>query len=197
MPFWTPTRQGDRDPKRQFKWLATIGSIPTYVLKKVDKPSFAISETEHKFLNHTYYYPGRVTWNTIAMTIVDVVDPDMARTVASIVYNSGYQPLSAEPSVGNSTASTMCKSNAVAALGSFEISQISCDGSPIESWSLNNAWIQDVKFGSLDYSSEELLETEITVRYDWATLRTPGGIAAPGTVDAGDTIWAPNGAVST
>jgi hypothetical protein len=195
MTFWTPTQQGvTKDPKRQFKWLATIGSIPTYVLKKVDKPSFAISETEHKFLNHTYYYPGRVTWNTITMTIVDVVNPDMAKTVAEIVYNSGYRPLSEAPGVGQPSASTMCKSNAVAALGSFEIAQIDCDGNEVEAWTLNNAWVQDVKFGSLDYSSEELLDTDLTIRYDWASLRT-ANIAAPNDAfGAGpNPIWGSNG----
>ena len=35
-----------------------------------------------------------------------------------------------------------------------------------------NAWIKDVKFGTLDYSSDELVEVELTLRFDWAIYKS-------------------------
>ena len=46
----------------------------------------SLFETEHKYLNHTFYYPNAVTWNAIDITMVDPGgDPDAAATLAGIV----------------------------------------------------------------------------------------------------------------
>ena len=43
----------------------------------------------------------------------------------------------------------------------------------IEKWTLHNPFITNVDFGQLDYSSDELLNITITIRYDWATMTSP------------------------
>ena len=58
--FWT-TVSNQADPKRKFRFLLTIGSMPdgaTWYTKSVDKPEVTVKEAEHKFLNHSFYYPG-------------------------------------------------------------------------------------------------------------------------------------------
>ena len=165
MAFWAaPTTE----PKRKYRWIlnfgGTIGAIEQYLLKKVDKPSFDISETEHKYINHTFWYPGRVTWNEIEMTLVDPVTPDASDKMFDVLKQSGYVfPL--DPN----TTQTISKANAVAALGEFSIKQLGVsDGDFIEEWVLKNPWIKSVKFGELDYESDDLVDITITVRYDWA-----------------------------
>ena len=69
----------------------------------------------------------------------------------------------------------MSKAASVAALGpTITLNQYDSnpDGSntPVETWQLHNPWITEVNFGSLDYSSDEMVEIELTIRYDWATL---------------------------
>jgi len=46
------------------------------------------------------------------------------------------------------------------------------NGAPIETWSLYNPWIKSVNFGDLDYESDELVNVELSIRYDWADLET-------------------------
>ena len=41
---------------------------------------------------------------------------------------------------------------------------------PIEEWILYNAWVKEVKFGDLDYTSDDLTEITLTLRYDFAKL---------------------------
>ena len=55
------------EPKRAYRWLMYLGNslVPQWVVKSVSKPSFTVSETEHKFLNHTFWYPGKVAWNAV------------------------------------------------------------------------------------------------------------------------------------
>ena len=43
----------------------------------------------------------------------------------------------------------------------------------IETWTLHNAWIKDVNFGSLSYDNEGLVDLSMTLRFDWA-VHNPG-----------------------
>lgn len=172
MAFWSDATQ--QDPKRQYRWIMRVASIPAYVLKKADKPSFTVTETEHKYLNHTYYYPGRVQWNTVNLTLADPIQPDIAATIAGIIAASGYKPAQNE----NDT-STVSKQRAVAALGNqIEIQQIDSEGNAVETWKLVNPWIKDVKFGELDYEGDDMTDVTLEIRYDWAELHTANSAAS-------------------
>ena len=73
--FWGGQGGALVDPKRSFRWLITFGSsdsfIQSWYAKSAQKPKYELSKTEHQFLNHTFYYPGRVTWSELNVTLVD------------------------------------------------------------------------------------------------------------------------------
>jgi len=178
MPFWSENFGQDRtkkDPKRNFRFIvefgginATPGGAVAWYAKTVAKPSFTIANAEHKYLNHTFYYPAGVTWNPITITMVDPVDPDMAATFSDIIVQGGYSPPTDTTSLG-----TMSKAKAASALGAVTVTQIDSDGNPLETWTLWNPFIEDIKYGeSLDYTNAELTEVSITLRYDWARVET-------------------------
>lgn len=177
MPFWSTDFGQDttlKDPKRKFRFTvqfqgvnAAQGGALLWYAKTAAKPSFTIGSSEHKYLNHTFYYPGSVTWNTISIAMVDPVDPDMTATLSDIIVQSGYSP----PNDANSLG-TMSKAKAAGALGRVIITQIDSDGNPLETWTLWNAFIKDVKFGDLGYGEDELTETTVELQYDWARVET-------------------------
>tara|TARA_Y100000592_G_scaffold56450_1_gene88693 strand:- start:4878 stop:5468 length:591 start_codon:yes stop_codon:yes gene_type:complete len=178
MPFWSENFGQDRtkkDPKRNFRFIiefgginATPGGAVAWYAKTAQKPSFAIANAEHKYLNHTFYYPGGVTWNPVTVTMVDPVDPDMAATFSDIIVQGGYAP-----PTDTTTLGTMSKAKAASALGAVTITQIDSDGNPLETWTLWNPFIEDIKYGdSLDYSNADLTEVSVTLRYDWARVET-------------------------
>ena len=85
------------EPKRQFRFLVQL-SLPDssggeqdvqFLAKSVDRPSYSISSNEHQFFNHTFYYPGRVTWNTIDLTLVDPVSPKTDILIQEIATDRG------------------------------------------------------------------------------------------------------------
>ena len=175
MPFWS-TNFGEEpslhDPKRKFRFTVEIQGIDApgatiWWAKTVSKPSFQIAAAEHKYLNHTFYYPGSVTWQDVSMTLVDPVDPDMTATLSAIIVESGYTP----PTDQN-TLTTMSKAKSAGALGSVIITQIDHDGKPLETWTLWNAFITEVKYGDLGYGEDELTELTLTLKYDWARVET-------------------------
>tara|TARA_R110002110_G_scaffold244129_2_gene460581 strand:+ start:183 stop:761 length:579 start_codon:yes stop_codon:yes gene_type:complete len=175
MPFWSTNFGEDptlHDPKRKFRFTVEIQGIDApgatvWWAKTVSKPSFQIAAAEHKYLNHTFYYPGSVTWQDVSMTLVDPVEPDMTATLSAIVVESGYTP----PTDQN-TLTTMSKAKSAGALGSVIITQIDHDGKPLETWTLWNAFITEVKYGDLGYGEDDLTELTLTLKYDWARVET-------------------------
>ena len=172
--FWTNPGQ---DPKRayRFKISITAGAGKTgfgtsqasWYASKADKPKFSVTETAHKYINHTFHYPGRVEWENVTVTLVDPVNPDAAKGVATILKESGYEI----PSSTESVTTTINKKSAIKALGQVKIMQLGDTTNDIvETWILQNAWIQQANFSALDYESEDLSTIELVFRYDWAEL---------------------------
>ena len=187
MPFWSQAFGEDaelKDPKRNFRFTVSITGIAAanggpllWYANSVNKPTFTLNSAEHKYLNHTFYYPGNVTWNEIDITMVDPGgDPDVSATLAGILQGGGYQI----PSDASSNSLTsISKAKATSALGRVEIKQINADGKPIETWTLWNAFVTEVDFGgTLSYGDEKLTEIGLKLKYDWARIETESPGAA-------------------
>jgi len=177
--FWTSPNQ---DPKRSYRFKVSIaarsgegygGGNATWFASKADKPKFSVTETAHKYINHTFHYPGRVEWENVTITLVDPVNPDAAAATAQILKESGYEI----PSSPSTDTTTINKAAAIKALGDVKIIQLGdTTNDEIETWILKNAWIQQANFSMLDYESEDLSTIELVLRYDWAEL---SGVTGP------------------
>jgi len=168
--FWTRTVDGAnnpiRDPKRAFRFLLNVVATgDQWIVKKVGKPTLSINAAEHAYINHTFYYPGRVTWEEVSFTLIDPVTPNASANMAAIITAAGYHP-----PVNADDTTTMSKGKAIKSLGDIIIRQIDSNGDDVEKWSLKNAWLSKVAFSELSYEEDGLSEIECTVRYDWAEL---------------------------
>jgi hypothetical protein len=190
MAFWSDDIAGASDPKRKYRFTvefpgltgltedtavegggATTGIV--WYAKSVTKPSFSLTETDHTFLDKKFYYPGRLEWATVTLTLVDPADPtqkaDAVQQMNKIVKKSGYQMFKSPETLG-----TISKGKASQAMGTIVINQINSEGTTIEQWVLRNPFVKDLKFGDLDYTGDELIELSMEIRYDWAEC-TVGG----------------------
>mgnify|MGYP001250831452 CR=1 FL=1 len=194
MAFWNDKIT---EPKRKFRWLLSVGGIPYYTIKKVNRPTYEIAEAEHKFINHTFYFPGRVTYNTISFTIVDTASPDAAETLKQMLYGAGY----ALPKNENVATQTITKHGGVTALGDVKIELLggggktgsgggggivspqNDEGQVLEFWTLKNAWVKKIEFSELDYDGDDLAEITVEVRYDYAELNSTAATTPNGALE--------------
>lgn len=168
--FWS---EKGLEPKRKFRYLVYFAGMPQWIAKTVTKPSFSVGTTQHSYLQHNFNFPGRVTWQDVNLTIVDAITPDSVATLYRIIQESGYvlPPNVSQNELGGKR--TITKEAMVNALGtSVQIETIGGSGDTeiLESWVLNNPQITSVNFDTLDYSSDDLLNIQITLKYDWASL---------------------------
>ena len=168
MAFWSEQYNAQsKDPKRGFRFKITFqgmnGGDIVWFAKKVAKPSYTITEAKHSYLNHNFYFPGRVEWDTISMTLVDPVSPGAVAQTNALVVASGYQ-IPGSPS----DLSSMSKGKSTSAIGYIVIEQIDAEGAVTEEWTVKNPFVKSVKFGELAYDNDDLSEIELEIRYDWA-----------------------------
>ena len=168
MAFWSEQYNAQsKDPKRGFRFKITLQGMNDsdiiWFAKQVGKPSYTITESKHSYLNHNFYFPGRVEWDTISMTLVDPVSPGAVAHTNALGVAAGYQvPGSSED------LASMSKGKATAAINYLLIEQIDSNNQVIESWTLKNPFVKAVNFGELAYDNDDLTEIEIEFRYDWA-----------------------------
>ena len=167
--FWA---ESTLEPKRQHRWLLYIlgtdsgSKLPAYVVKKVDKPRIEVNETEHKFFGHSFFYPGHVTWQDVSVTLVDPINPDTSNRLYKAIQAAGYQPPTERLGDAPFTVSKAKATNNLG--GQIRLEQLDPDSKPIERWTLYSPWIKNVEWGSLDYTSDDMVEINVTFRYDYA-----------------------------
>ena len=193
MAFWDDAQI---EPKRKFKFLMKIdgagGGLPEYVVKKAGKPSFSITEAKHQFLGHSFFFPGKLEWKEVDVTVVDAggweeadiegteyagtekvgsLSNDTTKSIMQLLADFGYQhPTATATAVSSGTTlpKTFSKYGGTASLGSVTFKTLDSNGNVVETWTLKNAWIKDVSFGEGDYSSDDVVDVTLKIRYDWA-----------------------------
>ena len=194
-PFFSDATGIGFEPKRQFRFLVDFSSFSNLSLMAttVEKPSYEISGiAEHRVLNHTFKFPGVVKWNDISATFIDAMDPNTGSKFWNALVNAGY----ILPDTADGLATGITKVSSAAALGTVTIKQL--DGGSMmligdgdqeggvpnqtiirEEWVLKNAFIKGVKWGSLDYDSDDIVKIECDITYDYAQY-LPGGSPVQG-----------------
>lgn len=175
MAFWS---DAGLEPKRKHKFLLFIGSLPSILVKSVNKPNMDITVGEHKFLGNSYKFPGGVKWNDITATFVDTENDQVVQTIMRYMELAGSQDpvkkgLALAGGAGASTPLRLIdKSGAVSALGGgVVLQQIDEVGAIVEEWTLRNGWISKLDLGEVAYENDNALsEYKLTITYDWAYL---------------------------
>ena len=178
MAFWSEAIT--TDPRRQHRWIVSISGISglsgqiAYIAKKVTKPKVTVNTAEHKFLNHTFYFPGNVTYDPVTLTLTDPINPNSSAALYTLLQESGYvKPSAIDSSVGpGDMAATVSKRLGTAAMGDVKIKQLDGDGNIQDIMVLHNPWVESVDFGGeLSYEADALVDITMTIRYDWFSMQ--------------------------
>jgi hypothetical protein len=145
------------EPKRQHQFIMEVNGIPSYLIKTAAKPSMTNGEVPLDMINVKRYVKGKSEWNAIEVTLYDAIVPSGAQAVMEWIR------LHHESATGRDGYSSFYKKE-------VRLKQLSPLGEVIEEWILNGTYIVDANFGSLDWSTEDVVTIELTLRYDWAFL---------------------------
>jgi len=195
MTFWGTDLGGSTttEPKRRYKFIVEFGTAGRLLAtKSIQKPTATFQNKEYRMINHYFNYPGLVQWDAIELSLVDFdyfgasgKNKDLgysSNNTGSRLWNmllaSGYSTPSgkinrAANSDGLSSPSKQLMSNA---FGEIIIYQIDSGGlnetgkqtvKYLEKWTLKNPIIEKISWGELSYSDEELVQCDMTIKFDW------------------------------
>jgi|2_EtaG_2_1085320.scaffolds.fasta_scaffold35521_2 hypothetical protein len=188
MPFFSDTRPGGFQPKRGFRFLVSFSELggTRYMVTDATKPTVAIKKTAHTILNHTFNFPGKVTWGSPStINFIDAIDPNIGSKFYNALLNAGY--VNPDSEAGLITGITKVQS--ASTLGEVKIQQLDGGGiilpagvDPgelpgviddtmiVETWTLKNSWVTSVDWGKLNYGDDNLVKVAVKVEYDYATF---------------------------
>lgn len=169
--FWADKRA---EAKRKYRFKLRVQmagrAFEEWVITKVTRPSFSITDTSHSYLNHTFKFPGRVNWEDVSFSLVEPLLPDSTDVLMAMLYDSGYRL----PKAGE--RNTISKEWAV--IDAFELHALDALGNEVDTWVLKNPWISQASLGEFDYTADDLMGIDVTVKYDFATYKTTAAGAA-------------------
>jgi hypothetical protein len=147
----------DWEPKYTNRFIMYMGDIPTYIIKAAARPSLTNGEVILDHINVERKLKGKTRWQDISITLYDPIVPSGAQSVMEWVR------LHHESVTGRDGYSTQYKKD-------VRFNSLSPTGEIIEEWLLKGAFIADSNFGTMDWSTEESVQIELTLKYDYAVL---------------------------
>lgn len=145
------------EPKKQHQFVMSIDGIPSYLIHAAGKPELSNGTVTLDHINVKRYVKGKSEWSTLSITLYDAIVPSGAQAVMEWVRQHH------ESATGRNAYSSFYKKE-------ISLKQLSPLGEVIEEWILKGAFIESTNFGSLDWSQEDVVKIELTLRYDWALL---------------------------
>ena len=145
------------EPKLQNRFLMVVDGIPSYLIKKVARPSVSMNTITLDHINVKRKIKGKATWNPVSCDLYDPVTPSGAQSVMEWVR------LSHESVTGRDGYSDFYKKD-------IYIQTLGPVGDVVEEWILKGVYCQSANFGDMDWTSDTPANINMTIVMDYAIL---------------------------
>ena len=146
------------EPKRKNRWIFAIEGIDAFILKTAARPSFTINEQEINFINAKRYVAGKMTFDTMSITLHDPIAPSGAQQVMEWI-RTHYESVS-----GRAGYADFYKRDC-------QLKMLDPVGTVVELWDIKGAFLTNANFGDLSYDGDEPTDISITLRFDNCVLQ--------------------------
>ena len=145
------------EPKLQNRFIMYIDGIPSYLIKKIGRPSVTFGEVVLDHINVKRKLKGKANWDNITLDLYDPATPTGAQAVMEWIR------LSHEAVTGRDGYSDFYKKE-------IRIKTLGPVGDVVEEWICKGAYVKQANFGDADWSVDTPMNINITIRMDYAIL---------------------------
>jgi len=147
------------EPKVKNRFILYVDGIPSFVIKKCDRPKITQASKELDHINIKTYYKGKTTWGSMTLELYDPIVPSGAQAVMewvrlhheSVTGRDGYQDF-------------YKKDLTINVLGPV--------GDKVEEWKLVGSFIVSADFQEMDWSDDGAAQMiSLSIAYDYAILQ--------------------------
>ena len=146
------------EPKTKNRFIMYLDGVPSYLIKKATRPSMTQEAKELPHINLSRYVKGKTKWNPITLTLYDPIAPSGAQAAIE------WFRLHHESVTGRDGYADFYKKDIV-------LNMLGPVGDKVEEWVLRGCIITELKYGDVDWGSDEIMEIELTLQIDLAVLQ--------------------------
>lgn len=147
------------EPLRTHQWILAMdrNDLDAFAAKSWARPSFSIQETKIDFINDYRYLAGKMEPQTFQLTLLDPIAPSESQKVMEWI-NLSYEQLT-----GRAGYAAVYKKT-------INLKMLDPAGAVAQTWEMRGTWINNVDFGTLDYTSYDPITCTLTLRFDKAII---------------------------
>lgn len=146
------------EPKRKNRWVLMIEGIDAYLIKSTKRPTITMPDVPINFINAQRFVSGKPTFETLDVVLYDPIAPSGAQQVMEWV-RTHYESVS-----GRAGYADFYKRD-------IQLKVLDPVGTVIELWDIKGAFITAATFNDLSYEGAELVEINLTLRFDNCVLQ--------------------------
>jgi len=146
------------EPKLQQRFTLYIDGIPSFLIRKADRPKWTQERKPIDYINQQWYYKGKTIWEPITLELYDPVTPSAAQAVFE------WFRLSHESVTGRDGYADFYKKEVTYNL-------LGPVGDKVEEWTLKGAFPTSFDGGTNDWSNTgDPMNITLSISYDLAIL---------------------------
>jgi hypothetical protein len=145
------------EPKVQNRFVMYMDGIPSFLVKNVKAPTFTDNVVKLDHINSYRKIRGKREWSDMTMTLYDPITPSGAQAVME------WARLSYESVTGRAGYSDFYKKD-------LTLNILGPVGDIVGEWIIKGAFLQTGDFGQFDWSSDAVVDLNITVAMDYCIL---------------------------
>jgi hypothetical protein len=145
------------EPVMKNRFIMYIDGIPTYLVRKIERPKFSQEAKVLPHINLERYVKGKSKWGPVSCQLYDPIAPSGAQAVMEWVR------LHHESITGRDGYADMYKKDIV-------FNMLGPVGDKVQEWIGKGAQITEANFGDADWGTDEPAEINLTIQCDYWIL---------------------------
>ena len=147
------------EPKQSNRFVMYMDGIPSYLIRKVNRPTYTATPVDIKHINVQRSVKGRSVWGDISLELYDPIVPSGAQAVMEWVR------LHHESVTGRDGYADFYKKDVT-------INVLGPVGDKVEEWTLKGALISEANFGEMSWENDgDAMVIALTLKIDYAILQ--------------------------
>lgn len=146
------------EPKRKHRWVFAIEGVDAFLIKSAARPQFAMTDKAIPWINTTRYISGKLTFQTMNVTLHDPIAPSGAQQVMEWI-RTHHESVS-----GRSGYADFYKRD-------IQLKMLDPIGTVVELWDIKGAFLTNANFNTIDYGQDDPIDIALTIRFDQCVLQ--------------------------
>jgi hypothetical protein len=146
------------EPKRSYRWVLAIEGVDSFLVTTANRPSVSITEKKIDYINSYRRVAGKLEFGDLSVKLHDPIAPSGAQQIMEWI-RTHYESVS-----GRAGYADFYKRD-------VQLKMLDPIGTVIELWDIKGAFITSANFQTLDYSGDEVMYIDLTLKMDNCVLQ--------------------------